>query len=1067
MAVAAGACGDDTAIQATPAETAGGNTGGDVAVADASVEAAAAPADSAPAKDVAVPEDALPVFDAAEGVAADSADVPVVADVPDGAVAPDEVAAPPEDSADAAPDVAMDVEPDAASDVAADAVVEDAVADAVAADVAVDVAPEADADGATDAMSEVAQPPQCVASADCAKVGALAACHVWACAAGSCVQENDKDGAPCDDGNACTSPDACKGGACASATPKLCDDGNVCTTELCNPVNAACSTVPSAAFCDDLNPCTDADSCKNGVCASGVAKTCDDANPCTADKCEAATGVCLHAELTATCDDGSKCTVNDACAAGKCTGSPGPSCTDNNPCTDDTCDPAAGCVSVANKAPCADATKCLLGTCGSGACQPGSGAGCDDNNVCTTDTCDATKGCVYTPVAAGTACGKGDFCVDAPKCNAGQCGPAVQFSCDDSNPCTDDGCDPAAGCTWTPNKAACDDGDKCTSGDACSNGKCVTGKPVDVKVFCDDSNACTDDSCDKTKGCGHVSKVGACDDANPCTAGEVCANSACGGGKPATCDDGKVCTQDNCDVKTGDCSWVAKAGPCEDANACTVGDVCQGAACLPGAVTTCDDKEPCTVDSCDPKIGCVFKASPGADALVCDGTVANGLCFKAVAATANWTEAEAACGKWGGHLAKISSAAENTVVRNVANGICGANSTPWIGVNDIAVEGTFVWPDGTAATYTNWAGGEPNNCVACCTVANAGEDSGQMLASGQWNDVCTAAALGCYVCRRPAPTVTCADPSKCLAGGTCVNTKCTGASTNCDDGNSCTTDACDANGKGCVHTALADGTKCGVGVCGGGHCTPGVDLAWPATSCVAIPTTPTPTDYLYWIDPDGAGPIAPVQTGCTWSVPGGGWTMVAIVADDGQNTWTWNARTLWSTDKTTFGAPTVPSKDFKSPLYHNLPFKDVLFFHQPSGQWAQYNAVGDGKISLAQKVEAVGPTPICYTAAQGYPLAAGTIKASATLCNTNLYFTPDDHDGNAVCGDDDQTFGPAWNTLTNATVCFFDDPGITGGLGPVVSAPAVEQANVGFGMVLGLNKGTAASGQNRMILLVR
>ena len=33
----------------------------------------------------------------------------------------------------------------------------------------------------------------------------------------------------------------------------------------------------------------------------------------------------------------------------------------------------------------------------------------------------------------------------------------------------------------------------------------------------------------------------------------------------------------------------------------------------------------------------------------------------------------------------------------------------WIGLNDMAVEGTFVWMDGSAPSYTDWKSGEPSN----------------------------------------------------------------------------------------------------------------------------------------------------------------------------------------------------------------------------------------------------------------------------------------------------------------------------------------------------------------------
>lgn len=62
----------------------------------------------------------------------------------------------------------------------------------------------------------------------------------------------------------------------------------------------------------------------------------------------------------------------------------------------------------------------------------------------------------------------------------------------------------------------------------------------------------------------------------------------------------------SCD-KTLGCVYAANSLSCSDGDACTVGDGCKGGACLPGAVTKCDDGNPCTADACQPKSGeCTF-----------------------------------------------------------------------------------------------------------------------------------------------------------------------------------------------------------------------------------------------------------------------------------------------------------------------------------------------------------------------------------------------------------------------------------------------------------------------------
>ncbi len=57
----------------------------------------------------------------------------------------------------------------------------------------------------------------------------------------------------------------------------------------------------------------------------------------------------------------------------------------------------------------------------------------------------------------------------------------------------------------------------------------------------------------------------------------------------------------------------------------------------------------------------------------------------------------------------------------------------WLGANDLATEGRFVWAaTGQPITYTNWDGNNPNN--------DRDEDCAQILTSnpssnGRWNDI--------------------------------------------------------------------------------------------------------------------------------------------------------------------------------------------------------------------------------------------------------------------------------------------------------------------------------------------
>lgn len=55
----------------------------------------------------------------------------------------------------------------------------------------------------------------------------------------------------------------------------------------------------------------------------------------------------------------------------------------------------------------------------------------------------------------------------------------------------------------------------------------------------------------------------------------------------------------------------------------------------------------------------------------------------------------------------INDAAENTFVFDTLTALGTIDRNLWIGLNDVAVEGTFVWASGEPVTYTNWAPASP------------------------------------------------------------------------------------------------------------------------------------------------------------------------------------------------------------------------------------------------------------------------------------------------------------------------------------------------------------------------
>jgi hypothetical protein len=104
-----------------------------------------------------------------------------------------------------------------------------------------------------------------------------------------------------------------------------------------------------------------------------------------------------------------------------------------------------------------------------------------------------------------------------------------------------------------------------------------------------------------------VANTSPCEDGSACTVGDVCAAGECKPGAAKSCDDSKPCTTDSCDPVKG-CANVANTSACEDGNACTLTDKCKDGSCVAGAINSCDDSNPFTLDTCNAATGCAHAA---------------------------------------------------------------------------------------------------------------------------------------------------------------------------------------------------------------------------------------------------------------------------------------------------------------------------------------------------------------------------------------------------------------------------------------------------------------------------
>jgi hypothetical protein len=686
------------------------------------------------------------------------------------------------------------------------------------------------------------------------------ACSDDSCdAAKGCSQQAASDGVACDaDGSVCTVNDSCKAGKCKAGAVKSCSDDNPCTTHSCDLAKGCTQTSDDGAPCSDDNPCTIGDQCKAGGCSPGAVKPCTATGPCYTAACDLVTGKCAfdYAAKGLPCDDGNACTGKDSCDKGKCKGTVG-GCNDGNACTADSCDKATGCVHSATKAACEDGDACTLtDACKSKVCTAGALKTCDDGEGCTVDSCDHKTGaCQFSglPMQATACDADGSVCSVGDKCKDGKCLPGASKDCDDNNPCTTDSCAKATGCKHLANTEACDsDGSLCTVGDVCAGKVCTAG----TAKTCDDKQHCTEDSCDaKTGKCVHdggPQQGKACDaDGSVCSVGDQCKGGKCTPGAKKSCDDGNSCTTDSCDAKTG-CDHLANTETCSDGDSCSLADQCKGKVCGAGATKGCDDKQHCTVDSCDAKTGkCVFaglpmQASPcDADGSLCtvgdrckDGKCAPGAKLKCDDNNACTSDA---CAPTSGcsHAANTAPCSDGNAC-TLADTCAGKSCTA--GKPKVCDDSEGCTVDSCDTKTGNCAySGLPLHASPCdadgsvCTVGD--QCKGGKCAPGAkkscddgnpcTDDTC-AKSSGC---KHLANTAPCNDGNPCTLADTCKGKSCAaGKPRVCDDKEGCTADSCDAKTGQCVHAGLplqaspcdADGSVCTVGdQCKGGKCAPG------------------------------------------------------------------------------------------------------------------------------------------------------------------------------------------------------------------------------------------------------
>src|SRR5205814_1126535 len=198
-----------------------------------------------------------------------------------------------------------------------------------------------------------------------------------------------------------------------------------------------------------------------------------------------------------------------------------------------------------------------------------------------------------------------------PTCQAGSCtdtNPVTSAAPDQRHPTpTPDPYTTLFRSTAKPDGAACNDGNACTQTDTCQGGVCTGTNPV----TCAAADQCHDaGTCDPATGrCSDRTSVvdGACNDGHACTQTDTCQGGVCTGTNPVTC-----AAADHshdaatCGPATGPCPSPAKpdGAACNDGNACTQTDTCQGGVCTGTNPVTCAAADQChDAGTCDPATG--------------------------------------------------------------------------------------------------------------------------------------------------------------------------------------------------------------------------------------------------------------------------------------------------------------------------------------------------------------------------------------------------------------------------------------------------------------------------------
>lgn len=558
----------------------------------------------------------------------------------------------------------------------------------------------------------------------------------------------------------------------------------------------------------------------------------------------------ISVKIVTGCSTANDC-ANDPCSTTSCVNN---TCKynvlDGNCCLNDaTCPSGAVCAEGAcfqcdTDADCVEGNTCTVDVCESGVCVHDvlencctSDVDCIDGNACTTDLCNPILGeCVHQVVDNETCCDVPDDCDDSSACTINHCvanhcrfspNPMLPYCCDGDSDCDEGFCDlnTCIECSQVFN-SNCDDGDFCTL-NTCDfiSHQCQSVPIIDccaVNADCDDASQCTDDLCDEeTLTCLHLYEGQEPDEPPPPNINCCTTDADCNDGVPCNTD---VCLQGKCRHGSNplypNCCVAGTQPPnylfCTDNNPCT-SDVCNN------ATSTCIHQDPPNKVCCESALECEDNNPATIDKCL------TGTCV--YLADNDWCGDASDCDK------------------PCFDGYCEDSQCQWTQIPDCCWEDSMCY-DGNKCTK-NFCNTFTNTCQMlpvegpCCTA-----DTDCPLPE---EDICMASACVAGTCRRAEVPDCCYDSTDCDDGNDCTQEACTDHScivvpdpacacafnVDCLDGDPCTTDTCD--GGLCSHTPnawcctsnsdCADSFSCTADACVFGVC----KNVWIEDCCVLNP----------------------------------------------------------------------------------------------------------------------------------------------------------------------------------------------------------------------------------------